>query len=167
MQTLNGLEVYEAIIRPLRDGIPGELPFKDMELVSQLDMALTMARSQAPGDGMECWWELKEDIKNKITQSAMIKYGESEVLKIRKIQKGIRNPCIRIFLDSSLRDACDEIGSDIGLIFLIDSFFDENEEPELSTFRKQLISVYTAGAWPCGWRGKWPDGHMLVYLPHH
>jgi hypothetical protein len=30
---------------------------------------------------------------------------------------------------------------------------------------ENIYKTYAAGAWPCGWVGKYPDGHILVYWP--
>lgn len=31
------------------------------------------------------------------------------------------------------------------------------------SFFLELLSVYEAGHFPCGWRGKWPQGNLVVY----
>lgn len=30
-------------------------------------------------------------------------------------------------------------------------------------FYTELLKVYEAGHFPCGWKGKWPDGNLLIY----
>ena len=30
-------------------------------------------------------------------------------------------------------------------------------------FFLELLMVYEAGHFPCGWRGDWPDGKLIVY----
>jgi hypothetical protein len=32
-----------------------------------------------------------------------------------------------------------------------------------SFFFLELLTVYEAGHWPCGWEGQWPDGVLLVF----
>ena len=36
-----------------------------------------------------------------------------------------------------------------------------------NTFKlyENIYKTYAAGVWPCGWVGKYPDGHILVYWP--
>lgn len=29
-----------------------------------------------------------------------------------------------------------------------------------------LLRAYAAGGWPCGWKGKYPKGHLFVYWPY-
>lgn len=30
-------------------------------------------------------------------------------------------------------------------------------------FYMELLKVYEAGHFPCGWKGKWPDGNLIIY----
>ncbi len=30
-------------------------------------------------------------------------------------------------------------------------------------FYTELLKVYEAGHFPCGWKRKWPDGNLLIY----
>ncbi|MDG5471417.1 cytoplasmic protein [Jeotgalibacillus sp. ET6] len=32
-------------------------------------------------------------------------------------------------------------------------------------FHEKLFQVYKQGAWPCGWKGKYPAGKIIVYVP--
>jgi len=32
-----------------------------------------------------------------------------------------------------------------------------------SGFYTELLKVYENGNFPCGWKGKWPDGNLLIY----
>jgi hypothetical protein len=32
-------------------------------------------------------------------------------------------------------------------------------------FFELVFAVYLAGAWPCGWRGDYPDGRVVAFIP--
>lgn len=35
-----------------------------------------------------------------------------------------------------------------------------------SLFGHRLYEAYSAGGWPCGWSGEYPEGSMIVYWPY-
>ncbi|PDY46418.1 cytoplasmic protein [Bacillus pseudomycoides] len=32
-------------------------------------------------------------------------------------------------------------------------------------FYERIFEVYKHGGWPCGWKGEYPEGNMIVYMP--
>lgn len=54
--------------------------------------------------------------------------------------------------------------------YLIDSIYDDftkiifNDYTKLdNNFFNEVLAVYLAGGWPCGWEGKYPEGRLIVF----
>lgn len=37
---------------------------------------------------------------------------------------------------------------------------------ETGALIQSLLIAYSTGGWPCGWRGNFPDGNMILYWPY-
>ena len=53
---------------------------------------------------------------------------------------------------------------------LMDSLFDDflyiifNDYSNMNNhFFNNLLQVYLAGGWPCGWEGEYPEGRLVVF----
>ena len=37
---------------------------------------------------------------------------------------------------------------------------------KVDNFYEKVFKVYKMGGWPCGWKGEYMEGKMIVYLPN-
>jgi len=76
-------------------------------------------------------------------------FFEKELLAIIPHLNGFDNTLLRQCLEWDI------------IHYLVEDAYKENlKEP---FFFEVLISIYESGHIPCGWAGKWPNGHMIVY----
>lgn len=64
----------------------------------------------------------------------VIKYGESDFVKI-------------------------EINSNLLFFLALYAFHEYKEEP----FHNELLNIYEQGYFPCGWKGTYPDGKIIIF----
>lgn len=107
-------------------------------------------------DGHEDWTGLRETQASE-TMGASYKIAGGQALYDVKYD----NYCKRLFSYPEVfieADVCDEISTD----FL--NISRSNAIPSKATdFFDMLIGFYNAGYWPCGWKGEYPNGELLVF----
>lgn len=119
--------------------------------------ALDLAQDQGI-QGFELWTDLREQITKNINERIFdSNLAKSELLKywydaaFNKIENKI---------PEQIYDAIDDIHYDLFCIALNSSLGGNKE-----VFFSQIEEIYKQGGWPCGWKGTYPQGEIIVFLP--
>src|SRR3569833_3112775 len=122
------------------------------------------AKRLASGDiryGSWGWVDIRETEHGKLSLSMLD--PSSEVFQLRVQLAGIET-CIwnnlRHRLPDQYEDAIDDIDADLCAIAESRALIGKTNE-----FYEALFRAYISGGWPCGWKGQYPEGKMVVYCP--
>ena len=120
------------------------------ELITSLDEALKIATSQNL-DPYEIWADLRgtEVANAKPTNNKLELRIAWEEKMIELIEKSI---------PKDMQEAADDIESD--LYYCCTNIFFGRNNP----LYNKIWEEYLAGYWPCGWRGNYPNGQIVVYI---
>lgn len=121
--------------------------------------ALELARTQNPQDGYAIWTDLNEIVMSKV-------YGQQDDL------------------DDLVNEELFRLGDELGAIFrkrlgrgpyaeIVDEVASDFYHCAYKRailggsphFSERLYECYRDGGWPCGWKGEYPAGLLVVYSP--
>ena len=117
------------------------------------------------------WDNLENDEFNKLYDwfrtSSIILDWERLVREIRKeempkIDLLVKDKIKKVFVNEQ-KLVLDSFHYDLLMIIMkltISKRFSPNDEPH---FYNELLEIYKAGQFPCGWRGSYPEGTVLIY----
>lgn len=124
--------------------------------------SIELARTQDPEMGYEIWTDLNERLMSKVRGYGVKTSGFNEIRKeLPRLGDELASILKKRLRLSPFEEIVDEVASDFyhcaykrAIIGGAPDFFET------------VFCCYRAGGWPCGWRGEYPDGLLVVYLPN-
>jgi hypothetical protein len=111
----------------------------ELEARNQLTMALDNLDRDRYQDWNKIAFTLKKDVVTPLTRKVWEPFQQEHGLDIRLIH------CVQWDVLAAMMENA-YMSSKHGAYFFL-----------------ELLSVYEAGHFPCGWRGEWPQGSLVVY----
>lgn len=131
----------------------------ESEVITDLEVAKKYAWDEVYGEEEFTWADLRSEKMSEVWE--VIYSDDEKYSKVDSKLSGILDEIsyvIRSRLDQSHKELLDDIVSDIkGCLFSRAVQGKDNE------FFENILSIYLKGGWPCGWKGKWPIGDVLIY----
>jgi hypothetical protein len=125
--------------------IKGPLP-ANCEIVRDYDRAVELIMNP-PDAASDSWYDLRQWHVPGITLYAINQYILDK----------------QLFPDRICSEYADEVYVDACIMY---SFLKHGQKLDRSYLLfNSIYKAYSAGAWPCGWSGNYPEGHLIVYWP--
>ena len=139
---------------------------KGAEIVSDIEEAVYYSTDQDVADkglGIKYWTEILEyntdiletsrvaiDLPNQGRE--LVQFTSS--LGLELVKKIKENLSIKNFPNEIMGVVCENFGT----FFIEYTYLDK-----LHPFNEKLLDIYKLGGFPCGWRGEFPEGKILIY----
>ena len=152
------------LLSPLKSQKPGLLP-RTSEIVTDFNLALEMSRAMKPEVGFECWIDLSANASTGLRNALFKSLSKPEFSSLFSLSTAVKKATCMPFLQTDLKAVTDFLDTDVQIILYSKcvQLVAPNRAEDALRFSKTLESAYSAGAVPCGWRGKWPDGNLMAY----
>lgn len=125
---------------------------------TDLDKAKERAWTQDPNEGEEIWADLRAQQKAQVLKKRYTFVGfdaaDRELVKLSDELRIILSDR----LHGQLADLLDDVASDLYYIAWKRAVLGTETE-----FFETVFEAYKAGGWPCGWRGSYPTGSLIVF----
>lgn len=153
--------LVEEVIDFARNGAILVGPYRSRGVLIEADfsIALERARTQNPEDGYAIWTDLIGLTVSKV-RPQLRKLADFDVLSKELPKLGDEFGVIlkKRLGRSSYDEIIDEVASDLYHCAYKRAVL--GDEPH---FFDKLLECYRAGGWPCGWKGDYPSGQLIVY----
>lgn len=156
--------LVEEVIEYARNGELFVGPYRGdtSSMLIETDFAKAQERAwtQHPDGDYAIWSDLKEGVKSEVLEKRYQLVGfdaiDNELIKLADELGGILKKRLR---RGPYEDLTDEVLADFYDCAYKRAVF--GSEPH---FFETLYACYRAGGWPCGWKGDYPTGTLVVYL---
>ena len=144
----------------------GEFKLQNYFIVKEIDIAINLYESDDYIEG----YSIYRGLLQKVEYSGYIPYDENVQNKIRELWRTVDEELWGCINDALVKKnhGFSKLNEFIYVDFLsiiaykaLNEKIDEEEE----IFLEKQIEVYRNGGFPCGWRGEFPKGEMVVYSP--
>lgn len=129
------------------------------EVINNIEVAKKFAWDEVYGSDEYTWADLRSDKMSEIW--SVIYDGESKYADVDNKLSGVLSEMSREILsqlDQQHKEFFDNIVSDLkGCLYSRAVLGRSNK------FFENIFNIYQSGGWPCGWKGEWPNGHMISY----
>lgn len=130
-----------------------------LEVVNDFDEAQNLAWSQ-DSDEVDTVWEY---VKSRETESIVEKvYNLDLVIHQDELYEFFGDPdnYSNDFLPFDYIDINEEVEGDLTMCAL-----NRLVNGKTENFYEKIFDVYKQGGWPCGWKGTYPIGKVIVFVP--
>lgn len=154
------IEILDFIANNMLLKSSGQLDLGNV-VIRDLDVAKKFAWDEVYGEEEYTWADLCSE---KISEIWEVIYKDHDKYfeignKLPDILEQVSN-VIQNQLEQQNKELLDDIVSDIQGCLLSRAV-----QGKKNKFFENIFSAYLNGGWPCGWKGNWPNGQVIIYLP--
>ena len=135
-------------------------PPAGIPLVRDFGLAQRMAWEDHYGEDELLWTDIREREMSVVKGKAYTIPGFTEVKENLTSSLKLLTAWLKRKLDESYVVILDDIIAD-----LFNCACARAVDGTSNPFFERLFTIYKAGAWPCGWSGQYPQGHIVAYWP--
>ena len=159
--TLENLELVNEtreLISKIELFIPKIESYNNFKVINDFETAFEY------GLGDESWTDFREDqvadLNGEIYKCSNYKELEeaifnSKICNIRVIHPKFKNTYLK-----QLKEIDNELEADLSFCLISRLIMGKD-----NYFFEQILKAYVSGGWPCGWKGNYPDGKLILYYP--
>jgi hypothetical protein len=130
-----------------------------LEVVKDFNVAQNLAWSQDSSEVDTVW----EYVKSQETESIVEKVYDLDLVNQQDDLYDFfsdRNNYSNDFLSFDYIDINEEVEGDLTMCAL-----NRLVNGKTDNFYEKIFEIYKQGGWPCGWKGTYPIGEIIVYVP--
>ena len=132
----------------------------DIEMIHDFDKAQELAWSQDLDVTQIVWDDMKSDESAKLLEGTYNPNMESKKDMLYEVFSDNYN-YYQEFISIDHINILEEVERDLEMCAL-----NQLVNGKLDNFYEKVFEVYKMGGWPCGWKGEYMEGKMIVYLPN-
>ncbi|MGR5116575.1 hypothetical protein [Photobacterium damselae] len=137
---------------------PSDYTEKQDSIIYDLEIAKKFAWEEFYGEDELTWADLRAE---KMSEIWDIIYENDEYSEIERKLTACLNDISDIIqhqLEQQYLELLDDIVSDMQACLLSRAVQGQGNK-----FFENIFLIYLNGGWPCGWKGSWPKGDILIY----
>ncbi|MBC6972251.1 cytoplasmic protein [Bacillus sp. Xin] len=131
----------------------------DIEIIHDFDRAQELAWSQDLDVIQVVWDDIKSDESAKILEGTYNPDMEVQKDMLYEVFSNNQNYS-QDFISINHINIIEEVERDLEMCAL-----NRLLNGKTNNFYELIFEIYKFGGWPCGWKGEYPQGKMIVYLP--
>ncbi|SCN06087.1 Uncharacterized protein BCINRASA_03723 [Bacillus wiedmannii] len=132
----------------------------DIEMIHDFDKAQELAWSQDLDVTQIVWDDMKSDESAKLLEGTYNPNMESKKEMLYEVFSDNYN-YYQAFISIDHINILEEVERDLEMCAL-----NRLVNGKVDNFYEKVFKVYKMGGWPCGWKGEYMKGKMIVYLPN-
>lgn len=137
-----------------------DIKLHDIEMIHDFDKAQELAWSQDLDVTQIVWDDMKSDESAKLLEGTYNPNMESKKDMLYEVFSDNYN-YYQEFISIDHINILEEVERDLEMCAL-----NRLVNGKVDNFYEKVFKVYKMGGWPCGWKGEYPEGKMIVYLPN-
>ncbi len=149
-------KVYNDVVRGYLDKLDVN---QNVTIISNFEEAQELAWTQDTSLVDTLWEFVKSSEDSEILGEIYEKKLQEEDHNIKRLFDSMDN-YNECFFPSKFIEIFEEVQGDLYMC-AINRLVNGNK----FNFYEKVFNAYRAGGWPCGWKGNYPDGDLIVYIP--
>lgn len=135
-------------------------PFEDIIVEKDFDKALEIAWSQDLPDSHLPWSDLREAKMGEVMEVrySLSDFNETDAALGKLVDQF--GDILSNRLKGKHKELLDEVVGD-----MYNAAYSRAVNGISDNLLEQIFTIYKNGGWPCGFKGDYPDGNLIVYLP--
>lgn len=165
---MNDLNLYSPLVREVKDFVCEGRFFEGFSahgknnfiIERDFEKAKEYAFEQIISDANLCWGDIKELEMSKINSK---KYSFLNYKELSDQLRNLTDPFFKILkrkLPFTYQAIVEEVATDLSCILKSRAI-----NGLTNNLFEKMFQVYKDGGWPCGWKGDYPKGQMIVFSP--
>ncbi|MGH1287384.1 cytoplasmic protein [Bacillus toyonensis] len=131
----------------------------DIEIIHDFDQAQELAWSQDLDVIQIVWDDIKSDESAKLLEGTYNPDMEAKKDMLYEVFSDNQNYS-QEFISIDHINIIEEVERDLEMCAL-----NRLVNGKVDNFYERIFAMYKLGGWPCGWKGEYPEGRMIVYSP--
>ncbi|MFJ8526922.1 cytoplasmic protein [Bacillus sp. NPDC094106] len=131
----------------------------DIEVIHDFNIAQELAWSQDLDMVQIVWDDIKSEESANVLEGTYNPSMETQKDMLYEVFSNVQNYS-QDFISISYIDIFEEVERDFEMCAL-----NRLVNGKTDNFYERIFNVYKLGGWPCGWKGEYPKGKMIVYIP--